>query len=136
MSCGPRAHRHYSYISDLMYRLPADYLLVMDPMPGGAGSLMLERSQPRSHEQILEPPRRLRSGEVLAQEMLMLERLERALHRGARKSVPQRRRRKLELDRLLAHDAQRLLLGMQVQQPALKASSAATRLMTQLCVPH
>jgi hypothetical protein len=50
--------------------------------------------------------------------------------------VPQRRRRKLELDRLLAHDAQRLLLGMQVQQPALKASSAATRLMTQLCVPH
>jgi hypothetical protein len=42
------------------------------------------RPEPCPHERVLKPPGRRSPGEILAQEMLALERLERALHRGAR----------------------------------------------------
>jgi hypothetical protein len=41
-------------------------------------SLVLERSEPCPHERVLEPPSRRNPGQILAQEMLAFECLERA----------------------------------------------------------
>src|SRR5258708_1505284 len=43
-------------------------------------SLILECSEPCPHERVFEPPGHRSPGEILAQEMLVLERLERTLH--------------------------------------------------------
>jgi hypothetical protein len=51
--------------------------------------------------------------------MLVLERLERSLHRGARQTMKERGRGKLEPDRLPAHDPQGLFLGARQEYPSL-----------------
>jgi hypothetical protein len=50
-------------------------------------SRILKRSEPCPHERVLEPPSRRSPGEILAQEMLAFERLERPLHRGTLRSL-------------------------------------------------